>query len=439
MDVIAIDCGTSFVKGAYYLCDKMVTTVRKAVPYIKEFDILKPQYIKEIYQVVVEIIDELEQGRPFCLCISNEMHGFVLTDEVGNPYTDYISWKREFGELIIDGNSAVKFLSSQEYQIEIKKTGMPLRNGLPSVNLLYLSLRGDVHEKSRFYTLGDYILNKITNKDVGIHITNAAATGLFDLDKKCWNSELLNLTCGSKITFPEIREASIPFHYKGKDCIAIQAVGDQQIALLGAGIKRTEQLSFNIGTGAQVSSIIMNPDFGMHYQIRPYFNNLYLKTVPHIPAGRALDVYFRFAESVLKVLDISYTTEELWKVLLSQKIEGENSLHCDMSFFDNVITNYSTGSISGINEENLSISNIFASAYETISQNCIKATQLLNLENSEIKELVFTGGVASRTARIREKIKAMFPNVFNVRVVENETLTGLKNYADNVMEREKND
>jgi xylulokinase len=63
-------------------------------------------------------------------------------------------------------------------------------------------------------------------------------------------------------------------------------VGDQQAALLGAGIGEGIT-AFNIATGGQVARLA-HEHGGDRSQTRPYFDGLLLHTRTHLPAGRAL-------------------------------------------------------------------------------------------------------------------------------------------------------
>ena len=180
---------------------------------------------------------------------------------------------------------------------EILYSGMPLRAGLPSTNLRYLFQKSYL-DKERdnlyFYTLGDYIIKCLSGIEPICHPTNAAATGLFDLRINDWNKKYIKDIGGEKIVFPIIGNEKIVFRLEGKIVNVLPAIGDQQAALLGAGLNKMNMLSFNLGTGAQVSKLVSKLVCSSEYQIRPYFNGKYLVTIPHIPSGRALNVYIRF-------------------------------------------------------------------------------------------------------------------------------------------------
>jgi xylulokinase len=69
-------------------------------------------------------------------------------------------------------------------------------------------------------------------------------------------------------------------------------VGDQQASLLGVGL-REDEVAVNVGTGGQVARILREFSYGTHYQTRPYFEDLFLATITHLPAGRLVAEYFK--------------------------------------------------------------------------------------------------------------------------------------------------
>lgn len=135
-NTIAIDCGGSFIKAALFSADGEIIKKR----YEHRENSGTKNNISALVSAVQKIFDEFlrESANNVRLCISNEMHGFILADTDGTPVTDYISWQKEYGKIPMPGGSACEILSAPEYRADIINTGMPLRSNLPSANLLYL-------------------------------------------------------------------------------------------------------------------------------------------------------------------------------------------------------------------------------------------------------------------------------------------------------------
>lgn len=353
MNTITIDCGASFIKGALICNGVIKRKLQEPAPECpRELDIFSAAWVSSLIPLVRRMILHLGSGEKTCyLCISNEMHGFLLAYENGTPLTDYISWQKEYGMREVNGTAALHILNDAGFEKEIRHTGMGLRKGLPSCNLLYLNLCGVLEKyggrrRIFFYTLGDYILRSLSGQNPMCHPTNAAATGLYDITTEAWNDRLLHTVCSHKIEFLQIGPCRLDFVLDDLLLHAYPAVGDQQAALLGSGLCSEDTLSFNLGTGAQVSRLTNEQHFSKDYQLRPYFLGKYIKTVPHIPSGRALNVYFRFVKDLLHKFHAHNTDEEIWEILAGQTVqENSSGLVCDLSFFENAVTGSTAGSI----------------------------------------------------------------------------------------------
>lgn len=435
MIIIAIDCGASFLKGARFSSNRLENVLQLDAPSTKKTtDIFKISQIDVLTESVRKMICELaHSGEEITLCISNEMHGFILSESDGKPYTDYISWQNELGNILIDGKSSAEMLRKEISDIDVLNTGMPLRGGLPSCNLLYLKRKGLLTGNLHFYTLGDYIIRRLSGSEPAAHPTNAAATGLFDLRTNDWNRKLIDFVADDGMIFPKVSFECTLFKINGISVRALPAIGDQQAALLGAGVKPGD-ISFNLGTGAQVSTVVDEPVCGTDYQIRPFFDGKFLKTVPHIPSGRALNVYFRFVKSILDRYGCTCDSSEIYSGMLkAAESADEVGLVCDMSFFENAVTNNIMGSINNIPESGFTFGNLMKSVFDQLADNFIYIAKRLEPDLTKPERVVFSGGLARKIECIRRRITEEYPNK-PVSISDNETLEGLKKYA---LERDK--
>ena len=436
MNIIAVDCGASFIKAALIKNGEIVSQDQRKSPVVHlDEDITNPIQINALVSLVGDIIKNLGTNeQEITLCISNEMHGFLLSKADTTPVTDYISWQKEYGNIEVNGTRAIDILNQKDLSEDIFHTGMKTRAGLPSCNLLYLIKSGifkaNDDEKIYFFTLGDYILFALSGKIPPCHPTNAAATGLYDILKGKWNHKIISSINADKIIFPHIGEGRIDFKYAGIVIHAHCAIGDQQAALLGAGLRDTDSLSFNLGTGAQVSRLISKPVFSNSCQIRPYFYGQYIKTIPHLPSGRAINVYIRFIKDLLENFGLFYTDDKVWIVLL-QSLENvsENRLFCDLSFFENAVTDHATGRIEHIEEYSFTVGNLMDSVVRTLSENFLWAATLICDDcNTPPQKIIFSGGIAKKIDKVRQNILSNYKESI-VHIAENETLIGLYLYA----------
>ena len=446
MNTITIDCGASFIKGALFSDGVIQRKMQRSAPKVhSDADIFSAVQIGELLPIVREMVLELgKEEEEVCLCVSNEMHGFLLAYEDGMPLTDYISWQKEFGALEIKGTSAMQILNKPELSQEVLYTGMPLRKGLPSCNLLYLYMKESIPwqngKKIVFYTLGDYIIRYLSGKEPMCHPTNAAATGLYDIVGKKWNTQLLQIVIENKVRFLTVGEEVTDFILENMRVYAYPAVGDQKAALLGSGLDKEDALSFILGTGAQVSKLRAKPNCRKGYQIRPYFQEKYLKTVPHIPSGRALNVYFRFVKDLLEKFQVEFSDKDIWDMFTEQiSLEIDSDLTCDLSFFDNAVTGSEKGSIENIGEFDLTIKNIMTAVVNTMVKNFVVCAERIEGKAEDIKHIIFSGGIARKFEVLREQIIRYYPYAEKVDIAENETLIGLYQYGKMLSERNRHE
>ncbi|MBQ7497906.1 MAG: hypothetical protein IJU00_08765 [Selenomonas sp.] len=438
MHTICLDCGASFLKGALLKDGKILRQVQRPAPHVTETEILVPRQVEKLVKLARDIISLLAKGLDEAtLAIANEMHGFLLAWKDGSPCTDYISWQKEFGRLEVAGESAVRFLGQEIFRDAVCSTGMPLRAGLPSSNLLYLKKRGVLPQKEEvyFFVLGDYLLYRLSGSMPVCHPSNAAATGLYDLTTDKWQKQLVDAVTTDGVILPEVHAGAsfTEFTFEGTKITAVPTLGDQQASLCGAGLSFLGEISFNLGTGAQVSTLLPAGDLSelfadRKYQIRPYLEGRYIKTIPHLPSGRALNVYFRFVKSILEGCGYAREDEDIWKDILDAAAKAESGdLAVDLSFFENPVTNQVMGSIKNISEKNLVFGGLFASVFRQMGNNFLWAAGELGIGTP--RKIIFSGGVARKIKQLRGYIENGMGCGTETYVAKNEAMYGLCKYA----------
>lgn len=439
MHTITIDCGASFIKGAIFEDGAIKRIVSRGAPFVgNEREIFSVRHIPRLAGMVREMILELAAGeREVVLCISNEMHGFLLADADGQPYTDYISWQFELERTVGEEDASCRALQEDpSLSGDILRSGMPLRASLPSSNLHCLARSGKLSGREgclRFYTLGTYLLRNLSGgPEPEEHETNAAATGLFDLVSGDWNRKYLAAIGAGGVVMPTVGHGAVSFDLDGVEVHALPAIGDQQAALLGAGFTKADDLSFNLGTGAQVSRLTDSLVFSDVHQTRPYFNGLYLKTIPHIPSGRAFNVFFRFVKSVLEQYGTELSDDAIWDGML--RAAGSSKVNTlpqiDLNFFPNAVNGGPPlgGSITGIGEYAFSLGSLTRAVMEQMADNFATVADRLTPDRSEVKRLVFSGGIARRLDMVRERVAGHYPGA-EIMTSSDETMLGLYKYS----------
>lgn len=431
MNTIAIDCGASFLKSALISDGNIINAIDIPMKVLDtNRNIFSFDKIEEIIINVKKVVSELTKGiDEFNFCVSNEMHGFILLKDDGSYFTDYISWQNEFGNIDYNGVNPCDLLRSEEYDRYIVKTGMKVRAGLPSSNLIYLSNAFPYEGELFFYTLGDCIIKRVFDTEPVCHVSNAASSGLYDIENKRWITEILDLV-KYRVNMPKVGEEKLSVNYSNKTVHLLPAIGDYQAALLGAGIKSFNDISFNLGTGAQVSVLSNKVVFSDKYQVLPFFGDNYLFRIAHLPSGRALNVYFRFFKDILSCFDFSVEDSRIWDTILKNVKEDADNIICGMGFFENSADNCSKGYIKDIGEFEFTFSNLVTAAIKQEADNFIKASYMVCGNRDKIERVIFSGGIAKKIDFIRKRITDSFDEKVEVIMAENETLLGLDKYTN---------
>ncbi len=444
MVIITIDCGASFFKAARFYNGKLEKQIiyskaEMSQVEVEEREEVLPPRLREIVSSLKVCLSQLTyETEDILLVMSNEMHGFVLTDNNMIPCMDYVSWQVEWAkeEREQDNQLWEMFFKNMLDEDLVLKTGMPFKSGLPSSNLAYLVWNKNISlDTCRMFTLGDFVLSWFMKQEIPIHPTNAAATGLYDVIHQCWNKELLQALRLDKLQLPNIciGEPKASYHkWKQRNIRCLPAVGDQQAALLGSSLMEENHLSINMGTGAQVAMLSPMISLSKDYQTRPYFKGLHIKTIPHIPSGRAMNVFFNFVYEILSgYLTSEVREQDVWDWIYQQALFEKDTekqlLDVDLSFFSNAVSDNTRGKITDITEDNMRIGWLFYSIYNNMAENVWKCVQRL-CDVNMIKKIIMAGGVVTKNEILRKLILEHFQEV-DCEIVGDGTMYGLEKYA----------
>lgn len=241
-----------------------------------EFALYRASELKECLLSLIESGSKKLRGRLF---ISSQMGGGYLR---GINMKDIYSWQSYGGQKIFDKvqnnlsraeeldlrpGSAIFTLNaafpellkaSQEIRPEIDSLGGFVADSI-------LGFRSSLRHNSDGYALGGYRVDG----------TSAlfAPPIEFQLPKLTSRVSLL----GESSVFPGLK--------------VFTPVGDQQASLLGVNLEEDE-IALNIGTGGQVAMRSAVAKHDVNIQIRPYWNDEFLLTLTHRPAGRIVNFYY---------------------------------------------------------------------------------------------------------------------------------------------------
>jgi sugar (pentulose or hexulose) kinase len=430
---IGIDIGSSFIKICL-LSDDTISNIKRVKspssgPLINgrhEVDTIL--FLEIITNLINEYILNFDNIKG--IYVSTQMHGFVLVDELDNACSNFISWKdRRSDEFIIGNVNAIDWMKNNIPSGVLLKTGMGVRSGLPSVNLFVLQRQGKIKSNMSFGTIGDYLVSSLTNTSISTSVSNAAGSGLFDLENNCWNSEIIDLL-ELKINLPLIcNTPSLPIGFY-KDVKVFSAIGDQQASLLGLESDLLNIAVSNIATGSQAtvssSKLVLNNKF----QTRPYVNSNYILTIPFIPAGRVLNSLVNLLMEINNnFFSGNMKVEEVWENLVdfTNKIDLDQEIAPTLKINTDFIGSFSIngGSIKSIDESNFKVTEvILAFILDIVNNHAIALEELSKYKFFET--VLISGGISQRLPIIKKALESKIDEKVVVSSISEDALNGLR-------------
>ena len=432
MSFIAIDIGGSFIKGAVIDVDKLRLSrlIRITVPNFisvnTSFREINPQkIIAKVSQLIEKLLVHALPCEGIILC--NQMHGFVLADSKSNAVSNFISWQDQRSLMQYPkGRRGRTYFAEMKGRIHpemVLRCGNELKPGSPASVLYWHSKQQDSNLAGTVPTgIGDFITAKLTQSNPVTDITNAAAHGLYNLLDGKWDAEMISGLGLEKMNWPEIKpHGSIAGFYRinNKKIPIYTSCGDHQCAILGVLID-DDELSLNIATGSQVSILRTSSEFG-NYQTRPFFENKYLRTVTHIPAGRSLNALINLLTELPSAQNLKIN--DPWPYIENRASkETSSNLKVAISFFPGAFGN--SGFIKQIREDNLTIGHLFNSVFQNMVCNYYSSAMRL-APFGTYRRLVFSGGLINKSKLLQDMLQQRFQLPYRLSPHNEDTLMGL--------------
>lgn len=431
MSFIAIDLGTSFIKGGILDLDRMRIEHIERVPFPNPVPGLAP-LCREYnpHQILAAVRDLIDRLKSFAnqfegLVMCSQMHGIVLMSQSGDILSNLTTWQdqRVLQPHPSGKGSYFDVLLRNISPPQVHELGNELRPGLPVGLFFWLAEQkrlppSDVIPAS----LPDFVLASLCNCEPSVDLTNAMAYGLLNLKTLNWHSEVMLQLGIDRLHLPTIRRQGEMVSRMKLGATTIPCftpVGDYQCALTGALLKYGE-LSLNISTGSQVSLLKPHMELG-DYQTRPFFDGRFANTITHIPAGRSLNLLVQLLTEV--AASQSLELADPWDYIIRQVSQvTQTDLSVNLAFFTSSCGDH--GEMSNIREENLTVGHLFRAAFENMATNYFTCAQRIAPDKSW-QRLVFSGGLAQKIDSLREIICAKFRSEYRVCPSSEDTLLGL--------------
>jgi xylulokinase len=411
---IGIDVGSSFLKAAVIDIDReqLIRTAR--VPFPAFLPDLPARHRevdpRAIMTAVEDLLHGLSQDACAGLVLCGQMHGFILADTSGSAVSNYISW---LDQRVTDAE--FQEISALVTETERQELGNEFRSSIAVAQLYWLHRHGQLPHGATPVSIADYVAARLCQAMPLMDPTQAAAFGAFRLGTMEWHREVIGKLALDRLRWPDVRPSGSPVGcWQGAPCYA--SVGDQQCALAGALLAEGE-LSINIGTGSQVA-MLCDDAAPAPVQTRPYFGGRLLRTITHIPAGRALS-----ALTALMTELGGDPGDGVWdRIASAVEAMPETDVRAAITFFPGPCG--SSGFLENLHEGNLTAGHVFRAVFESMARNYETCASRLDLERA-LTRIVFSGGVARQFGVLRELTSEALRLPYRLSPHPEDTLYGL--------------
>lgn len=419
MYTLAIDLGASFLKfGLFRSGNEAPLRSQRAIfpAFIDTSGKKREVLTSEILKLVDEGIEQLSSDitDPIDFLISTQMQGFVLVDPAsGKSASHFISWQD------LRNTSDWDEIQSCLGEDRLQAIGREIKPGHAVTTLFAMKKAGENLNGLMPVSLGDFVAWHLTGACPQMHTSNASSFGCWELSKSQWLTSFISDLGLEKVHWPDAADRLMPLEFGNKRRY-LGTYGDFQASLLGAGLKDTESLSANIATGSQVSRLCLSLPSTFSCQIRPYFNGQYLKTVTHLPAGRALNVLLKphLAMEHLSLDDV-FAKVDSDPLLLSD-------LDVNLNLFPTSIGN--AGAINNIREDNWSSQNLLRACLTRVAQNIALCRESVDQER-QCQRILASGGMLTKSRFLQERLAEACRLPLELTAEHNDSLIGLQRLA----------
>ncbi len=368
------------------------------------------------------------------IVLCSEMHGFALVDETGEPATEYIGWLDERSAHPAGGSTPYSDLSPsmvEEFKIT---TGMRPRPGFAILNLIHLARSRSLPNGLRVLSLPCWLSRSSGDSRQKVHSSMLAGMGFYDIHSRSQSAVMQSML--QELGGPHIRlndlgnenEISGYWHHAGEKVPIYTGVGDHQCALLGAGNRPNESISLNLGTGSQVS-VVASHACDPELETRPFFGPDQLKTITHIPGGRALAEYVGFLEEVT-LSGEGANQADYWAMLAEMDEDQlkQASLTFDLAILRGARGFAGGGAIGTIGAGELTLDNYLRSLLNSFIQQYVEVVEQFD-HAREIERCILSGGVARNLPHLAAIVRNRVRREVLPATPVDESLLGLRSIA----------
>ena len=431
MRYLGIDIGSSYVKGA------VLDTEEPGLSHVERTQAPQPvggldPLFREIdpedsLRRMEEILERLHAHAPDAagVLVCSQLHSLILVDAKGRPTTRCITWQDRRALSPMPGTHGTWFDQMERLltEAERQELGNERVPGLP-LNCLYWLSRNCAPAglSGTPVALPYYLAARLCGTKAVSDITHATGHGALNVNTGDWHHGVIQKMGLSELSWPSIAPQGTvlgQWRHAGRALDFYAPVGDYHCSQVGSLLEPGE-LAVNISTGSAVIQIAEDPGTGL-FQRRPWFDSRHLKTITHIPGGRAL-------HALVKLLSELATRQSLplgdpWEYIHREAAHSTGGgLVIDPAFY--ACNTGNSGSILNLCEDNMTIGHLFHALFEGMAANYDACSSRINPRRSWSR-VVFSGGVAMKNRVLRQLISARLGATHRLSPVKEDTLFGL--------------
>lgn len=392
MRYIGIDIGTTTI------CAVCINEEGKVVQSItkpnasqeggQSFEALQsPQNILDsCRQLIAEITGQFQDIG--AIGISNQMHGILYVDKKGRSVSPLYIWQDERGNLLFD--------AEETYCMRLSRiTGYRMATGFGLSTHYYNSINSCVPKEAvKLCTIGDYVAMQLCGNNVpGIHPSNAASLGLFDMAGRQFDTKALNKAGIDPDILPDIIKGEEIIGRTQDGIPVCAAIGDNQASVFGS-LEGSSAIHINIGTSSQISLVTDTIASSPCMECRPYLFGKCLLVGAPLCGGFSYNILKNFFEETARMMGIS-PVEALYEKMNKAGMEGYrkggDGLIVDTRFRGTRAEPQLRGSITGISSHNFTPGNLIVALLKGICEElylCFSSIQDID----EVKEPIYASG-----------------------------------------------
>ena len=402
MKILAIDIGSTYLKGAVLETQTEQLLEKQAVPMPEKMKSEQPQRFEidaeAIYTAAKILIDALIEKYPDVASIwfDTQMHGHILTAPDGSGPKTYISWQDGLAEPLLPE------LAEQLGQEALIRMGTRYKAGL-TVCSYYVRHQGQRQTAPmRLHTLGGYLIYRLSGNKETAHICHesmAASLGLYDCADRCWNKDTIRVIGAEQLILPRM----IPHTEQGGEYRGIPLygdIGDHQASVYGLDEADDKSIILTLGT-AGILCMPAEQFVREGMESRPYFHGLRLLTRTRQPGGRTLDVLIQFYRQCAQLFTgQEVSVPQMWDILLNELPADGKGLRVLPDYF----IGGGQGEISGISGSNLEPSALFAAGIAGLVDILAETVCEFRALRPQACKIVLCGGSLARLAYLQNAL-----------------------------------